>query len=287
LRSLIRQAAHLATEDNSLRQAAISQATRILDDEFSYDQLSIAIATEIHRLIIEVTGNSDPYRVRKEQEMRLARKVYSEVPSQGTTARRTLAARNGAPCDPCSDELGAYVKLAAAANSLDFFREASAAAEDIRKPVSFVVDDSARLEAKLRSADCILYLADNAGEIYFDLPLVKLMRRSARVIYAVKPSPVQNDLTLDDVRRSGLEGELGEVISTGIASPGVVFSLASARFRREFDAADLVFAKGMGHYEALSELPPQGRVFHCLMAKCKPVAASLEVPVNTYVAMLR
>jgi len=287
LRRLIRQAAELATDDDSLRQAAISEATRTLDDEFSYDQLSIVIATGIHKLIMEVTGNPDPYWAKKEQEMMLARQLYSEMSSEGRLARWALSGWGREPESPSSPELGASVRLAAAGNSLDFFRETSAVAEDIRGRVSFSVDDSPELEAKLRSADTVLYLADNAGEIYFDLPLVRLMRRSARVIYAVKPSPVQNDLTLEDVKRSGLENELGEVMSTGIASPGVVFSLASAQFRREFDAADLIFAKGMGHYEALSELPPQGRVFHCLMAKCRPVAASLGVPLNAYVGMLR
>ena len=138
-----------------------------------------------------------------------------------------------------------------------------------------------------RNASTILYLADNAGEPYFDLPLVKWMKRFAQVTYVVKPSPVQNDLTLDDVRRSGLEADLGRVTSTGVASPGVVFSLASAQFKREFESADLVFAKGMGHYEALSELSPEGRIFHCLKAKCQPVADSLGVPLNSYVAILR
>ena len=94
-------------------------------------------------------------------------------------------------------------------------------------------------------------------------------------------------MTLEDVRRSGLEGEFGKVISTGIASPGIVFSLASAQFKQEFESADLIFAKGMGHYEALSELPPEGKVFYCLKAKCKPVADSLGVPINSYVAMLQ
>jgi len=153
--------------------------------------------------------------------------------------------------------------------------------------VSFAVDDSEQFEAKLKDAGKVLYLADNAGELYFDLPLVKWMKQFAQVIYVVKPSPVQDDLTLDDVRKSGLEGEFGKVISTGVASPGIVFSLASAQFKREFESADLIFAKGMGHYEALSELPPEGRFFYCLMAKCQPVANSLGVPINSYVAMLQ
>jgi len=77
------------------------------------------------------------------------------------------------------------------------------------------------------------------------------------------------------------------VITTGTATPGVLLSQASAEFKRQFEAADLILAKGMGYYETLSELPGDGRVLHCLKAKCKPVADSLGVPLNSYVAMLR
>jgi uncharacterized protein with ATP-grasp and redox domains len=266
---LIHQAAELATDDVALKQRAINEAMKILDDEFSCSQLSIVIATKIHRVVREVTHNSDPYRPMKEREMTLARELYPQLRPR------------------YKDDFRDYLKLAAAANAIDFFREPDSIKDDIRKPVSFAVDDSEQFEAKLKNADKVLYLADNAGELYFDLPLVKWMRQFAQVTYVVKPSPVQDDLTLEDVRRSGLEGEFGKVISTGIASPGVVFSLASAQLKQEFESADLIFAKGMGHYEALSELPAKGRVFYCLKAKCQPVADSLVVPINSYVAMLQ
>jgi uncharacterized protein with ATP-grasp and redox domains len=269
LRRLISQAAELATDDTSLKQSAIKKAMKILDDEFSGSQLSIVIATKIHKVVREVTHNPDPYRAMKEREMTLAGELYPELRSR------------------YKDELRDCLQLAAAANAIDFFREPGSIKEDIREPVSFVVDDSEQFEAKLKDAGKVLYLADNAGELYFDLPLAKWMNQFARVVYVVKPSPVQNDLTLEDVRRSGLKGEFGKVITTGVASPGIVFSLASARFKREFESADLIFAKGMGHYEALSELSPEGRFFYCLKAKCQPVADSLGVPVNSYVAMLQ
>jgi len=140
---------------------------------------------------------------------------------------------------------------------------------DLRKSISFTINDTQRFEAKLRKASKVLYLADNAGEVYFDLPLVKKMRQFADVIYVVKPLPVQNDATLEDISNAGLESDFGKVITTGVASPGIIFALASAQFKQEFESADLLFAKGMGHYEALSELPEQGKFFYCLMAKCK------------------
>jgi len=269
LRRLLCQAAELATGDALLKQNAIKEAMKILDNEFSYSQLSIVIATEIHKVIKEVTHNLDPYKAMKEREMTLSRELYPEL--------RSLY----------KDDLRGCLKLAAAANAIDFFREPDSIKDDIREPVRFAIDNSEQFEAKLKNTGKVLYLADNAGELYFDLPLVKWMKQFTQVIYVVKPSPVQDDLTLEDLRMSGLEGEFGKVISTGIASPGVVFSSASAQFKREFESADLIFAKGMGHYEALSELPPERRFFYCLMAKCQPVADSLGVPINSYVAMLQ
>ena len=284
LHRLIYQAAELATNDASLKQSAIKEPMKILDDEFSYSQLSIVIATKIHKVIREVTHNSDPYRAMKERDMTLAKELYPELSLRTEVSSRR---RGRKLINLYNDELQSHLKLAAAANAIDFFREPGTIKEDIRKPVSFVVDDSEQLEAKLKDAGEVLYLADNAGELHFDLSLVKCIKQFAQVIYVVKPSPVQNDLTLEEVRRAGLEGEFGKVMSTGIASPGIVLSLASAQFKRESESADLIFAKGMGHYEALSEFPPEGRFFYCLMAKCQPVADSLGVPINSYVAMLR
>ena len=287
LRRLIGQAAELATDDPLLQQTAVAEATKILEDEFSYDQLSIVIATKIHRVIRSITGNPDPYRARKEREMALARRLSTEISTQVRTMGRVMPGSGTEDDNAYRDALRGCIRLAAAANSLDFFKEPSYSEEEITKAVEFAIDESAQLQAELGHASKVLYLADNAGEVYFDLPLFGLIRQSARVIYVVKPSPVQNDLTLADLRATGLVREFGEVMSTGTASPGVVFSLASARFTREYESADLIFAKGMGYYEALSELPSEGRVFYCLMAKCKPVAASLGVPLNSYVAMLR
>jgi uncharacterized protein with ATP-grasp and redox domains len=287
LQKLIRQAADLATDDASLKQRAREKAMKILDNEFSYSQLSIVIATKIHRTVREVTHNHDPYRKMRESEMALSRELYPELLLLAEAASPNLSWRGGKQNNHNKEELREYLKLATVANAMDFFRQPATIKEDIREDISFAVDDSTYLETRLKEASKVLYLADNAGEIYFDLPLVKWMKQFTQVIYVVKPSPVQDDLTLEDVRETGLESEFGKVITTGIASPGIVFSLASAQFKREFESAGLIFAKGMGHYEALSELSPKGRFFYCLKAKCKPVAKSLNVPLNSYVAILQ
>jgi len=269
LQRLAKQAAGFATNDEPTKAKAIEESLRVLKDNFSHNIVTIIIATKIHDVIRAIGQNPDPYRGIKDKEITVARELFSSI-------------KRG-----YGDDFRDCLKLAALGNAIDFFRPLDITKKDIRGQVSFVIDDSTQFETKLKNAKGVMYLADNAGEVFFDLPLVRWMRRLTHVIYVVKASPVQDDITLEDIRRAGVEVELGEIITTGTATPGIDFSLASTRFKHEFTTADLIFAKGMGYYESLSELPAEGRIFYCLMAKCKPVADSLKVPMNSYVAMLR
>jgi damage-control phosphatase, subfamily I len=269
LANLVRQAAELATDDYRLRLQAIDQGLELLGRKFSTDNTSIAVATLLHRVVREVTRNADPYSRMKEAEVDLAKSLR-----RGWHINHKMSLRN-------------RIILAVRGNNIDFFKDLKQIKEGLRMPVEFAIDDIPQLEKKLEKAESILYLADNAGEVFFDLPLGDSLEDFAPVTYVVKDSPVQNDITLDDLERFGLAEELSRVITTGTDTPGVDMAMASQEFKTEFEAADLVLAKGMGYWETLSELAPQGKVFYLLKAKCKPVADSLGVTVNSYVALLR
>ena len=269
LANLVRQAAELATDDPRLRVKAIDQGLKLLGREFSTGKTSIAVATLLHRVVREVTGNVDPYSRMKESEVDMARSLRRswQTNHEGSLRNRIVLAVRG--------------------NNIDFFKDMKQIKEGLRMPVEFAIDNTLELEGRLENAKGILYLADNAGEVFFDLPLVERLEDFAPVTYVVKDSPVQNDVTLDDLEKFGLAEELSRVITTGTDTPGVDMAMASEEFKTEFEAADLVLAKGMGYWETLSELPPQGKVFYLLKAKCKPVADSLGVALNSYVALLR
>ncbi len=266
---LIHQAAELATDDPDLRTKAIEDGLKFLEAEFSPDKTSIAVATPLHRIIREITGNPDPYLEMKETEVAVAEQLYRDG-DNGTQSSLL-------------DE----VVLAVRGNTIDFFKTLDEIKRDLNLPVEFAINDTAKLEAKLKDARSILYLADNTGEVFFDLRLARKMGEYGRVTYVVKESPVQNDVSLADVERFGFGEKLPRVITTGTDTPGVDIEQASAEFKSEFAIADLILAKGMGYWETLSELPAQGKVFHLLKAKCQPVASSLNVPLNSYVAFLR
>ncbi len=269
LQRLIHQAAGMATSSERDRKKAVDEALSILQRDFSCDQVSIVVATRLHDAVKYWTGNPDPYSEMKKREIAFAGELYREIKSD------------------YADNLHDLVKLAVTGNTLDFFRPLDDTKADMRQQIHFTIDEITDLEARIKSAHKILYLADNAGEMFFDLPLYKWMGKFSSLTYVVKASPVQNDITREDIYRAGLDAEFGNIITTGTATPGIDFSLASPEFMRAFESADLIFAKGMGYYESLSELPHQGSFFYCLVAKCQPVADSIGVPLNSYIAMLR
>lgn len=266
---LVRQAAELATEDSLLRARAIQQGLDFLSREFAPEKTSIAVATPLHRIVREVTGNPDPYLSMKQAEVAMAERLY-RLWDRG-------------PGSSLRDD----ILMAVRGNTIDFFKDFEEIRREMELPVNFAIDDTRFLESKLNEASRVLYLADNAGEVFFDLPLVRRLGGLGSVTYVVKESPVQNDISLTDLEYFGLMARLPRVITTGTDTPGVDMELASAEFRAEYEGADLVLAKGMGYWETLSELPAEGKVLHLLKAKCVPVAASLGVSLGSYVGVMR
>jgi len=269
LERLVHQAAELATSVPELKAQAVEAGMRFLHEAFSKEKTSIEVATPLHRIVRSITRNEDPYFIMKEREVAMARQLLNDQVRQVSPGFRQS------------------VILAVLGNCIDFFRTVEEVRADISAPVEFAFDDVSILEEKLLRSGHILYLADNTGEVLFDLPLVRYMSGYGRITYVVKETPVQNDVSLADLDFFRLGEGLPRVISTGTDTPGVDMNIASELFKSEFSNADLVLAKGMGYWETLSELQPEGKVFHLLKAKCTPVADSIGVPLNSYVALLR
>ena len=182
------------------------------------------------------------------------------------------------------DDLESLLRLAAAGNALDFFRgEAEAAREMLTRVELESAAVSAFRQELAGPPGLILYLADNAGEQFFDQPLVASLRaRGWRVLYVVKAGPIQNDLTFKDLEASGLLEALEPVVDTGASTVGLELNGVSPGFRELYEAARLIVAKGMGHFETMSHLADP-RVWFLLQAKCAPVAQALGVEVNDFV----
>jgi len=267
LEGLIRKTAELAAADPVLRDKAVRVGMEILDRDFPLGPIPVRVAAAAQRAVRETTGCGDPFAEVKRREMEMAAVLVNEV----------------APL--YSGGLEDLITLSALGNAVDFFRDLDEVRSDIRGGLRFARDERALMVKRLERSRVILFLADNAAEVYFDRPLVDHLSRRAEVIYAVKGGPVQNDLTTADLAAAGLDGAMKNIVTTGLDVPGLDLEAAPPDIKKAFDEADLVIAKGMGNYETLSEQVPTDKVFHILMAKCVTVAGSLQVDVGSLVAV--
>ncbi|ABW01653.1 damage-control phosphatase ARMT1 family protein [Caldivirga maquilingensis] len=154
----------------------------------------------------------------------------------------------------------------------------------------FSIDHTSELYNMLSKGGLrVLWLFDNAGEAVFDTVLIDLIRGMGNTVTGVaKAEPgFQNDLTISDAEYAELGNHLDELISTGYAGSSIHLDKVSSEFLSRLKASDLVVAKGMAHFEYLSEVNLGKPTAFLLVPKCGPVARVLGVEKGTLVAMLR
>ncbi len=263
LERLARQAANLACpEDKKALDLVLSWLYELYDPTLPPP----LIASRLHLRVKKHFKVYDPYKPLKEKEMAVAQRLAQELLPHYQ--------ENG---------LEGLLALALLGNAIDFFRPLDEIERAFRQGVSLTIDHRKSVVKALDKAKSIVYLTDNAGELFFDLPLLRaLADKGIELYYAVKPEPLQNDLCLDDLK--GLDISLPvPVVSTGARIVGLLLEEASPEFVKLYEKADLIFAKGMGHFETMSAAPRLEHVVFMLCAKCIPVSTALEVPLNSYV----
>lgn len=259
------EAARMAGADDQQQRVVLD---RVLDLLKQIDPASTPpeIGDRVHRIVRQEVGNDDPYRVVKETVTRQALALYPRL-------KRLLV--------EADDPLEVAVRLSIAGNIIDLGPDQQYDLWDEVERVlaqPFAIDDGAALREALSRAGQVLYLADNAGETVFDRVLIEAL--DVPVVYAVKGGPVLNDATREDALAAGV-GQVAEVVSTGSDAPGTILERCSEEFRRLYDGAELVIAKGQANYETLSE--DGHRVFFLLQTKCPIIARDVGVPVGSVV----
>lgn len=270
-----------ATTNPALRFRAMIELLRLLSREFKPTAVPADLGTKRDRLIKRVTGNNDPYkrskRISNEKAIKLlpyARKMVEEGYTQQDRFKRAcLCAIVGNVME--FDIPGHKFTY----NSLrKLFREAG---KDL------VIDDINKIYGLAKKSHKILYLTDNAGEIVFDALLVEQMKNmGVTVIVGVKGGPILNDAILEDAEVSGMSKIADKIITTGTDAVGFAPKEFSKEFLEVYDSVDMVFAKGMGYAETLTEYKLKKP--HALMfrTKCNPVANFFGVPRGKNVAKL-
>ncbi len=272
---LVRQAldsVRMGTDDLSVQEAVLRQVLLEMSD-IDLASSAPAMARRIQQLVRDHSGDPDPYRAAKQRTNRLALELLPEV------RERVLRAE---------DPFEMAVRMAIAGNIIDFGVgrpiEDSTLHDTIGRAASeTLTGDVAGLAREASGARTILFVADNAGEIVIDRVLIEQLGPE-RVTVAVKGGPVLNDALRADAETAGLT-DLVEVIDNGSDAPGTILESCSDAFRRRFEAADLVVAKGQGNYETLSDTPRA--VWFALMAKCAVIANHIGCDPGALVVLRR
>lgn len=274
-------ATYQATTNPALRFRCLAEVVKLLNREFKSNSVAADLGTKRDRIIKQLTKNDDPYirskKIANEKALKMlphAKKLVEEGNNQQERFKKAcLCAIVGNIME--FDIPGHKFTLSDLSGC---FREA---AKDL------AIDDIDKAYALAKKTNSVLFLADNAGEIVFDKLLVEQLKNMGlKVTYVVKGGPVINDATLDDVTFSGMDKIADTILTTGTDAVGLQKREVSPEFLKIYDEAELVFAKGMGYAETLTEYKLTKPHLLLFRTKCVPVANYFSTPRDKNIAKL-
>lgn len=125
------------------------------------------------------------------------------------------------------------------------------------------------------SADNVYMLLDNCGEAVIDGLLAEVLRDYwCKVTAVVKSKPFQDDVTIREYRMFRLSRYFDDVAETGSDASSIIPGMVRRSLIDKLNTADLIIAKGMAHYETLTdeEAVLEPPVAYLLKAKCDVIA---------------
>ena len=270
-----------ATTNPALRFRAMKEVVKLLNREFRPTTVPADIGTKRDRLIKQLTGNDDPYKPSKKKSNEKALKL---LPYARKLVEQGYAQRGRFKKACLCAIVGNIMEFDIPGHKFTF----STLTKSFRgAEKDLVVDDVDKAYELAKKARGVLFLADNAGEIVFDTLLVEQLKNMGLIVtYVVKGGPVINDATLEDVEFSGMSKLADNILTTGTDAVGLLQKEVSHEFLKVYDAAELVFAKGMGYAETLTEYKLTKPHFLLFRTKCNPVANYFCAPRNKNIAKL-
>src|SRR4030042_6754662 len=272
---------YLATTNPALRFRAIKEIVKLINRDFGSTTVPADIGTKRDRMIKQLTSNEHPYRRNKKMSNEKALKLLPnarKLVEQGHTQQERF--KKACLC-------------AIVGNIMEFdIPGHNFALSDLAKCLrtaakQLAVDDIDKAYSLAKKGQRVLYLADNAGEIVFDTLLVEQLKNMGlNVTYVVKGGPIINDATLEDVEFSGMNKLADSILTTGTDAVGLLQKEVSPEFLKVYGAAELVFAKGMGYAETLTEYKLTKPHLLLFRTKCNPVANYFCAPRNKNKAKL-
>ncbi len=264
--------------DDNLKMLLVCATCRLLHDLIRRGfKTAPEIATVLYRFIRAETGIDDPYRAEKKIANERGLDLYHKL-------KRVVEETNNV-----EHRLDLAVRVALLGNSIDL-GVAGYTPPPVEQLVKELENMSVIGKLPVLKGKNILYLMDNAGEAALDKILAEtLVDLGNKVTGVVKAGPFQNDVTTEDVHDLKLEESFTRIIDTGTDAASIFVNEIGEELRCALKSADLIIAKGMAHFEYITEIEHViGKpIFYMFKIKCRPVSIETSLPVGSYVVLSR
>ncbi len=130
------------------------------------------------------------------------------------------------------------------------------------------VDETAIFKQKLKTAQTVLFLPDNNGEIIFDTLLLKKIKEQVgkeNLFIMGKETPMLNDVTVSELSELHID-DYGQIVSSGSNCFGLHTEDVSDECKNILNQVDLIIAKGQAYMEFFTEYN-FSNVIHLLTVK--------------------
>lgn len=265
------------TTDGETALRVARTACAYLSSHFDYTLPPSYHITEVHRILKRLTGQAEPFALRRRQANDAGLRIAARVAEQA----------NAMP-DPAA-RFRYLARWALAANSLDSRTAGTGYDFDPDSAYDYLLgylqhspdrDQLERLYLTVQAQPRILYVHDNVGEMALDgLLILELRRLGCYVVSAVRGGPITSDATLSDAEYLGLPKQANSIVVAGPDTLGISFREASADLMLELRQADVVIAKGQANYYVFSESEKEAslrRPAFCLFTvKCEAVGRAI------------
>lgn len=272
LLSRVQFEAQLSTNDLKLQKKVVLAGIEVLRKYMVDGAPATGLSTRIHREAYRILGDIDPYSDKKKESNVAAMKLLP-------LAREFVSEK---------DSFRRAVLVSIIGNSFDFgvlgFDADKATAKDaMQKQIEhgLDVDDSDKIKTMLSN---VVYLADNCGEIVFDMLLFEqIIKLGGKITLVVRGAPILNDVTMKEALELGIDKMVYRVLTTGSNAIGLCLQEAPPELVEALGNASLIISKGMANYETMSEYDFRP-IAYLLKTKCDSVAEAMGLKRDMNVA---
>ena len=262
----------LLTDDEKEQSKLFTLAFKRMSEGYRDGLTPIILSIRLYQELYKLGGKEDPYHEIKRLSNESALRALPLV-------------------EDMIRPLGGYEKLKAcltatiAGNLIDYntaeHKPDLGALVEVFKSIleeGFALDDSEHLWRSLKAKKGkLLYLADNAGEVILDIPLLRFLKELGwDVTYVVKGRAMINDATEEDVRGTEIE-RLATIANSGAWAHGVPKEYVSKEFLQIMADSDIVISKGQANIETVPEIQRETGVetYYITKAKCSHISRAI------------